>query len=122
MELELQAAPEGEEQILLSSPTGQLIGVMKDGCIGFRRANGTEFAYEAKLPVGKRVKLELIGTPNHTELLLDGELISRMRLNSALCVDENFRPRTKELISSFVLPLQTLAPSFHGKIFSLQIQ
>ncbi len=122
MELELQAAPEGEEQILLSSPTGQLIGVMKDGCIGFRRANGTEFAYEAKLPVGKRVKLELIGTPNHTKLLLDGELISRMRLNSALCVDENFRPRTRELISSFVLPLQTLAPSFHGKIFSLQIQ
>ena len=122
VELELQEANEGEEQVLLSSPVGQLIAVMKDGSIGFRRADGVEFAYEAKLPIGKRVKLELIGSPGNTKLFLDGEQISRMRLNSSLSVEENFRPRTKGLISSFILPLQTLAPSFHGQVFSLQVK
>ncbi len=122
MELELQEAPAGKEQVLLSSPIGQLIAVMKDGCIGFRRADGMEFAFEAKLPVGKRVKLELIATPGNTRLLLDGEPINRMRLNSFSSSEENFNHRTKGLISTFVLPLQTLAASLDGKVYSLDLR
>ncbi len=122
MELELRGAPTGKEQVLLSSPVGQLIAVMKDGCIGFRRADGVEFAYEAKLPVGKRVKLELIATPGNTALLLDGEPVTRMRLNTYLSAEENFRPRTKGLISTFVLPLQTLASSLEGQVYSLDLR
>ncbi len=122
MELELQEAPKGKEQVLLSSPIGELLAVMKDGCIGFRRADGVEFAYEAKLPVGKRVKLELIGTPGNTKLLLDGETVTRMRLNTYLSAEENFHHRTKGLISTFVLPLQTLATSLEGKVYSMDLQ
>lgn len=122
VELELQEAPSGEEQVLLSSPIGQLIAVMKDGCIGFRRADGVEFAYEAKLPVGKRVKMELMATPGNTKLLLDGQPITRMRLNTFLSVEENFHPRTKGLVSTFVLPLQTLAPTLKGKVYSLDLR
>ncbi len=122
VELELSDAPAGKEQVLLSSPIGQLIAVMKDGCIGFRRADGVEFAYEAKLPVGKRVKLELIATSGNTKLLLDGQPITRMRLNTFLSVEENFHPRTKGLVSTFVLPLQTLAPTLNGKVYSLDLR
>ncbi|MFR4222964.1 MAG: hypothetical protein ACLT38_04430 [Akkermansia sp.] len=37
MELELTAAPEGKEQVLLAAPEGELLAVMKDGTVGFRR-------------------------------------------------------------------------------------
>ena len=122
VELELQEAPSGEEQVLLSSPIGQLLAVMKDGCIGFRRSDGVEFAYEAKLPVGKKVKLELMATSGNTKLLLDGQPITRMRLNTFLSVEENFHPRTKGLVSTFVLPLQTLAPTLKGRVYSLDLR
>lgn len=73
MELELTAAPEGKEQVLLAAPEGELLAVMKDGTVGFRRDDSLEFSFGAKLPVGKKVKVEIVGEPEKTSLLLDGE-------------------------------------------------
>ncbi len=122
MEVELTEAPEGEEQALLSAPEGELLGVMKDGTIGFRRADTMEFSYEAKLPIGKRVKLELIGEKGYTKLLLDGEVVSRMQLDNYVNAEEGFHKRTKGLRCTFILPLRTLGRNFHGKIYSLKVE
>ena len=62
MELELTAAPEGKEQVLLAAPEGELLAVMKDGTVGFRRDDSLEFSFGAKLPVGKKVKVCLLYT------------------------------------------------------------
>lgn len=122
MELELSVAPEGKEQVLLSAPEGELIAVMKDGTVGFRRDDTLEFSFGAKLPVGKKVKLELIGKRENTSLLIDGKPAGTMVLKSFRNPDENFEPRTKGLRSTFILPLQVLAPSFQGKVFSFSVQ
>lgn len=122
MEVELSAAPEGKEQVLLSSPEGKLIAVMKDGTIGFRRDDSLEFSFGAKLPVGKKVKLELIGEPENTRLLIDGQPAGTMVLKNFRNPDENFEPRTKGLRSTFILPLQTLGASFQGKVYSFSVQ
>lgn len=122
VELELSAAPEGKEQVLLSAPEGELIAVMKDGNIGFRRDDTLEFSFDAKLPVGKKVKLELIGEPEKTRLLIDGNPVEAMTLKSFRNMEENFGPRTQGLRSTFILPLQVLAPSFQGKIFNFNVQ
>ncbi|MEG2237116.1 MAG: family 20 glycosylhydrolase [Akkermansia sp.] len=122
MELELSSAPEGTEQVLLSSPEGELIAVMKDGTIGFRRDDSLEFSFGAKLPVGKKVKLELIGEPEKTQLLIDGQPAGTMTLKNFRNLEENFAPRTQGLRSTFILPLQTLGRSFQGKVYSLQVQ
>lgn len=122
MELELAAAPEGKEQVLLSGPEGELLAVMKDGTVGFRRDDSLEFSFGAKLPVGKKVKLELIGEPEKTRLLIDGQPAGTMVLKSFRNAEENFEPRTKGLRSTFVLPLQTLGRSFQGKVFQLNVQ
>ncbi len=112
MELTLQETPEGEEQVLLDSPQGQLLAVGKDGCIGFRRADTMEFSFAgAKLPVGKRVKLELIGKPGSTQLLLDGQPAGTLTLVH--------NGRTEGLVSTFILPLDTLGRSFRGYVHSL---
>lgn len=122
MEVELTQAPDGKEQVLLSSPNGQLIGVMKDGTIGFRRDDTLEFSYDAKLPVGKKVKLELIGEPENTVLLIDGKKVEKMTLNSFRNAEEDFKPRTKGIRSTFILPLDTLGTSFQGKVHSLKVK
>lgn len=122
MEVELTEAPEGQEQALLSSPEGELLAVMKDGSIGFRRGDTMEFSWDAKLPVGKKVKLELIGKPGHTELLIDGQPVQKMTLNNYTSVDEEFEKRTKDICSTFILPLQIVGKSFHGKVYSLQVE
>ena len=122
MEVELTEAPEGEEQVLLSSPEGELLGVMKDGSIGFRRADTMEFSYDAKLPIGKTVRLELIGTEGYTKLLIDGQPVSKMQLDNYVNADEGFHKRTKGLRSTFILPLQTLGRHFHGKINLLRVE
>lgn len=122
MELELTAAPEGKEQVLLSGPEGELLAVMKDGSVGFRRDDSLEFSFGAKLPVGKKVKLELIGEPEKTRLLIDGQPAGTMVLKSFRNAEENFEPRTKGLRSTFILPLKTLGRSFQGKVFSLSVQ
>ena len=122
MEVELSAAPEGQEQVLLSAPEGELLAVMKDGTIGFRRDDSLEFSFGAKLPVGKKVKLELIGEPENTRLLIDGQPAGTMTLKSFRNPDENFGPRTKGVRSTFVLPLQTLGSSFQGKVLNFNVK
>ena len=122
MEVKLTEAPEGQEQVLLSSPEGELIAVMKDGSIGFRRADTMEFAWDAKLPIGEKVKLELIGEPGNTRLLINGQPVEKMTLNNYPSLDEDFQKRTKDIISTFILPLQTLGKSFHGKVYSLKVE
>ncbi|MEG2248630.1 MAG: hypothetical protein RSB88_06930, partial [Akkermansia sp.] len=100
----------------------ELIAVMKDGTIGFRRDDSLEFSFGAKLPVGKKVKLELIGEPEKTQLLIDGQPAGTMTLKNFRNLEENFAPRTQGLRSTFILPLQTLGRSFQGKVYSLQVQ
>ncbi len=121
MEVEMTAAPDGKEQVLLSAPEGKLFATMADGTIGFRRDDAMEFSFGAKLPVGKKVKLELIGAPEKTRLLLDGKEAGTMELKSFRNVDEQFRNRTKGLRSTFILPLTTLGESFNGKVHHLSI-
>ena len=121
-EVELSAAPEGEEQVLLSGPEGKLIAVMKDGTVGFRRNDAMEFSFGGKLPVGKKVKLELIGKPQSTQLLVDGKEIGTLTLMNYKDRDNGWKNRTKNLRSTFILPLQTIGESFKGKIHSLRVE
>ncbi len=110
LELTLKEATPGKEQVLLASPAGQFFAAMKDGSIGFRRADQMEFSFAgAQLPVGKSVKLELIGRKGSTELWLDGVKAGTLTLKT-------FHNRTENLIATFILPLDTLGSTFHGKI------
>ena len=116
MELLMPEAPvPGEEQVLLGSRQGQLLAAGKDGRITLRRADTIEFAFNAKLPVGKRVKLELIGTMGRTELLLDG-------VSAGEPENVRFPLRQDERMSTFILPLETLGSSFNGKVFSIDVK
>lgn len=121
-EVELAAAPEGTEQVLLSGPEGQLVAVMKDGTIGFRRNDAMVFSFGGKLPVGKKVKLELIGKPQHTQLLVDGQEIGTLTLMNFRDREDGWKLRTKGLRSTFILPLQTVGESFNGKVHSLKVE
>lgn len=114
MELEMNDLPEGEEQILLDSPAGTLYAAMADGTVGFRRDDTIVFSYGVKLPVRKKVKLELIGKERSTELWLNGKKIDTMILL-------NQHKRDKDLVSSFILPLDTLGSSFIGRIYSVKV-
>ena len=121
-EIELTEAPEGTEQVLLSGPEGKLIAVMKDGTVGFRRNDAMEFSFGGKLPVGKKVRLELIGKPQHTILLVDGQEIGTLTLMNFRDREDGWKLRTKALRSTFILPLRTLGESFHGKVHSLRVE
>lgn len=121
MELELASAPEGLEQVLLSAPEGKLFAAMKNGTVGFRRDDTLEFSFGAKLPVGKKVKLEIIGKPENTQLLIDGQPVGQMVLTTYLDSDNGFSKRTKDVRSTFVLPLEVLGESLLGKVYSMQI-
>ena len=114
-ELTLNAAPEGEEQVLLDSPEGQLLAVGKDGCVGFRRADTMWFSFDgAKLPVGERVTLELIGKPGSTQLFINGRPAGTLTLRT-------HHNRTEGLLSTFILPLETLGRNLHGTVHHLEI-
>jgi hexosaminidase len=116
MELLMPEAPvPGEEQVLLGSRQGQLLAAGKDGRITLRRSDTIEFAFNAKLPVGKRVKLELIGTMGRTELLLVG-------VSAGEPENVRFPLRQDERMSTFILPLETLGGSFNGKVFSMDVK
>ena len=117
----LDEATPGEEQALLSGPEGVLLGVMKDGSIGFRRADGMEFSWDAKLPVGQETKLELIATLGKTRLLINGQEVEKMTLNTYRSSDEVFSNRTQGLISTFVLPLQTVGEGFRGTVREMEL-
>ena len=121
MELELASAPEGQEQVLLSAPEGKLLAVMKDGTVGFRRDDTLEFSFGAKLPVGKKVKVELIGQPEKTQLLIDGQPVGEMVLNTYLDSENGFSKKTKGVRSTFVLPLEVLGESLLGKVYSFNL-
>lgn len=121
-EIELTAAPEGTEQVLLSGPEGTLFATMKDGTVGFRRNDAMEFSFGGKLPVGKKVKLELIGKPQSTQLLVDGKEIGTLTLMSYKDREDGWKNRTKGLRSTFILPLQTLGESLQGKVHSLKVE
>lgn len=122
MELQLDAATPGKEQVLLSGPEGLLFAAMKDGTVGFRRDDSLEFSFGVSLPVGKKVKLELVGEPEKTTLFIDGQPAGAPILMSYRNADENFGPRTQGVRSTFVLPLQTLAPSLKGRVSELTVQ
>ena len=122
LQVQLDAVTPGEEQALLSGPEGVLLGVMKDGNIGFRRADGMEFSWNAKLPVGKQVKLELIGMPGKTLLLLDGKEVSDFTVNNYYSVEEGFGRRTRDIVSTFVLPLQVVGQTFRGNISRIELE
>ena len=111
----------GEEQALLSGAEGVLLGVMKDGSIGFRRADGMEFSWDAKLPVGQEAKLELIGNFGKTRLFLNGQEVEKMTLQNYQSVESGFQKRTKDLISTFVLPQQTVGDSFRGTVREMEV-
>ena len=116
MDLLMPEAPvPGEEQVLLGSRQGQLLAAGKDGRITLRRNDSIEFAFNAKLPVGKRVKLELIGTMGKTELLLDG-------VSAGEPENVRFPLRKDDRMSTFILPLESLGSSFNGKVFSMEVK
>lgn len=117
MELKLNKAPKGQEQVLLKAPQGEFIAVMKDGTVGFRRDDSVEFSFEYKLPVGKQVKLELIGTSGNTELLIDGQKVGNLTIKTI-----NKENRSQGLHSTFILPLDVLCPSFNGEVSKLQVE
>lgn len=134
MELELPESPAaGEEQVLLESAWGKLLIAMKDGTIGIRRSDSMEFSFGVKLPVGKRVRLELVATRTPVEkgkapesknirtdelrevaLLIDGQPCGKLELVG--------RNETIEAINTNVmLPLDVLGSSFKGKVYSLTV-
>ena len=128
MELEMTDAPKpGETQILLESPQGKLYAALADGTIGFVRNDSIGFSYDTPLPVGKKVKLELIGKEGHTELWLDGKKVSTMKLvNKHQTTSDklvgNPHLMSNKLVSSFVLPLDVLGSTFKGKIYSISVR
>lgn len=126
MELELKEAPEGKEQVLLSAPEGELLAVMKDGTVGFRRDDSLEFSFGVKLPVGKKVKVEITGEPEKTSLFLDGQPAGTAVLKSfsdkSRDFIEQFKNRPKVHRSSFILPLKELGTSFQGKVYGVNVQ
>ncbi|MCH5284565.1 MAG: family 20 glycosylhydrolase [Akkermansiaceae bacterium] len=122
MDVELEEVRPGEEQVLLSGPEGEFVAVMKDGTVGLRRADAMEFSWDVKLPVGKRLKLELIGTPGKTRLLVDGEEVQKLTLNNYRSLNEDFAKRTKDVLSTFVLPMQEVGKSFRGKVNSIKVK
>ena len=116
MELEMAAAPEpGKEQVLLESAQGKLLAAGKDGRITLKRNDSIEFAYRAELPVGKRVKLELIGHMGRTTLLLDG-------VDAGEPENVRFPLHRSDRMSTFMLPLETLGSSFNGKVYELRVE
>ncbi len=116
MELEMTTAAEpGREQVLLESPYGQLLAAGRDGRITLRRNDTIEFAYDAKLPVGQRVQLELIGSMGRTELYINGTPAGEPE-------NVRFPLNRKNRMSTFILPLETLGSSFNGKVYSLKVE
>ena len=104
-----------EEQVLLGSRQGQLLAAGKDGRITLRRSDTIEFAYNAKLPVGRKVKLELIGKMGSTELLIDG-------VSAGEPENVRFPLRKDGRMTTFILPLESLGSSFNGKIYRLEVK
>ena len=116
MELMMTDEPApGEEQVLLKGESGVLLAALSDGTIGFRRSDSMEFSFNCKLPVGEKVKLELIGKPGSTQLLLNGKPAGQ-------CTLTRFHRNPEGLINTFVLPLDVVGSSFNGKVYTLEVK
>ena len=116
MDIMLTEAPvPGEEQVLLKGESGVFCAALSDGTIGFRRDDSMEFSFNCKLPVGERVKLELIGTPGSTRLLLNGQPAGQ-------CTLTRFHRNPEGLVNTFVLPLDVIGSSFTGKVYTLEVK
>ena len=114
MDVQLDQATPGREQVLLEGPTGKLFAAMKDGTVGFRRDDSVEFSFGYTLPAGQKVQLELVGKPESTQLLINGQPAGKpvvMRSH-----DEKAEP-----ISTFILPTRKLG-SFQGRISKLKVE
>ncbi len=114
-EIEINPSAAGKQQILLSDGKAAFMPVMADGRVGFRRDDTLSFAYDYKLPLGKRVKVELIGTLGKTQLWVDGKLVGDKPVLTT------FKSTHKEKISTFPLPLKTIGAKWDGKIYSIQV-
>ncbi len=114
-EIEVNSSAAGKDQILLSDGKAAFMPVMADGRVGFRRDDTLSFVYDYKLPLGKRVKVELIGTLGKTQLWVDGKLAADMPVLTT------FKSTHKDKITTFPLPLKTVGEKMDGKIYSLQV-
>ncbi len=113
--IKIHPSAAGKDQILLSDGKAAFMPVMADGRVGFRRDDTLSFAYNYKLPLGKRVKVELIGTLGKTQLWVDGKLAADMPELTT------FKSTHKEKISTFPLPLKTVGEKMNGTIYSLHV-
>ena len=93
----------------------QLLAAGRDGRISLRRNDSIEFAFNATLPVGRKVKLELIGKMGSTELLIDG-------VSAGTPENVRFPLRKEGRMTTFILPLEWLGSSFNGRIFRLEVK
>lgn len=134
MELELPQAPnQGEEQVLLESPYGKLMACMSDGTIGLRRSDARDFTFGVKLPVGKKVKLELIATctplqqsqvSESKNLLIQEKREVTLKIDGQVCGKFDLVTDTEtieEINTNVLLPLDVLGGSFKGKVYNLTI-
>ncbi len=117
MELELEPVVAGREQILLQGKDGgALYAADKQGKVGFRRDDALSFQWDARIPTGKPVKVELIGELGKTTLKIDGQIVAHEKLKLM-----NFNTTQKKLYNTLRLPLTTLAPQLKGKVTRMQI-
>lgn len=79
MELELDAELPKGNIALLSDGDAMLYVNGTNGEIEFVRDDTLRFSFRHKMPLGKRVKLELIGTIGKTELYIDGKLVEAVK-------------------------------------------
>lgn len=101
-------------QELLSGSSGRLLAVNSRGHVGFVRDDTMEFDFGVALPVGKKVKLQLIGTPGATRLFIDGQEAKDLTLVS-------FHDNKKDLCSTFILPLNTIGMNLRGTVSSFRV-
>lgn len=116
MELMLKEAPKpGEEQVLLKGDSGVFCAALSDGSIGFRRSDSMEFSFNCKLPVGEKVRLQLVGKPGSTQLFINGT-------PAGTCTNTRFANMKEGIINTFVLPLDMLGSSFKGEVYSMEVK
>jgi len=82
MEIELdKVLPKGNIP-LLSAGDAMLYVNGTNGEIEFVRDDTLRFSFRHKMPLGKRVNIELIGTVGKTELYIDGKLVEAAKANA----------------------------------------
>lgn len=136
VDMEINEAPAGEEQVLFESPLGKILAVSKDGTLGMTRNDSREFTFGCKLPVGQRFTLEIIAndhpiTKKNTEgieskhLLLDRNRQVKILINGRE-VGKRQLINTNESLEQMnflqLLPFDTIGGSLKGKIHRIILQ